>query len=1177
MTASNRFQWDRNPESHQTLGSEASDNSLKIEKYPSERPRRKMRLHMHIRDQLCLLILLTNGVALMVLAVATWYQSSDHLRDAKAQTLMITANLKADQIAQQISLFRTSVQQITTRQPLQGFLRAFNNGNHSQELFDGINDNLGVTLSDGFENTMLLQAAVYPRASVPDQGYRALTYLTGTGVGGKYELPSTYANGTAIFLGDDGAGYPPQLYPNLTYGDQTSSTRAAFYEARRLGNNSTLLLGPLFLQSNTSLISLTVPINNNTSRTDILGWLTVVLDARNLYNVVGSRVGLGRTGEVVIIGPGGRPGNLFAENVSGRSRAQNADVPVQFMLPTYSGRHPTRAQNPYLPFLMKQYPALLRAWSDINGELNNAGGLMSTHNEEGISISVGYARISSNIVDWVLLFAQAHGEAVAPINQLRRTIIATIFSVVGAILIICFPIAHYAVKPIIALRTAANNSVTTYEAYDPSAKSDAASENTLEKADLIQENGHSRSAGKRSAKKKSFVRPVRVFKIPERVPERKHLIWDELTELTGKFNEMTDELSIQYRKLEDRVHMRTADLEKARTAAEAANESKTLFIANVSHELRTPLNGIIGMCAVAMQEEDMQSVRQSLKIMYKSSDLLSHLLNDLLTFSKSSIGQNFAIEEDTFRLVDIGSQLVSIFEKQASESDISLRVVFIGTNPPSPGDFDHDAQEDAIVARHDMTGAMQRQRSNVLAQGPANLGSLREIALRGDKNRILQILMNLVSNALKFTPAKGTVEVRIRYRGFIEPEAMPEVKYSHTKTPQHAGLSKAFQRISPEKHQPKTSLKGLLFDFEVEDTGPGIPEHLQQDIFKPFVQGDLALSKKHGGVGLGLAICSQLAGMMGGTFQLKSTVDIGSTFTFSIPLRYTREIVPSVTDSLARPRAGSITSSVQFETFTTRSGMARDVRSLQSKQASIYSDKESPLDVPRLVGFSQPYLIDGNTDPENVDMAMPHTPPAKPERRQSFTSPNARLATIVSMATPEDQSDRRDFQPREKEKPLEMKSSLASSSTASPLKVLVAEDNPVNQQVILKLLKLEKVTDLTLAEDGEEAVKIIEKSLAATEDEIDKPKPFSLILMDIQMPKMDGIEATKKLRELGFDAPILALTAFDHESNRAACESAGMNGFLAKPIKRTALRKVLDEHKAAAVASAEGEPATTPG
>jgi osomolarity two-component system sensor histidine kinase SLN1 len=296
--------------------------------------------------------------------------------------------------------------------------------------------NLEFTLSDGYENAILLQAAVFPRANTPDQGNRALAYLTGTGISGNIVLPTTYENGTPVMLGDDGPGYPPQLYPNLTY-DQTSDAHNAFYADKLLDHNSTLLLGPLFLRSNSSLLSLTVPINNNTSRIDILGWLTVVLDAKALYEVVQSRVGLGKSGEVVIIGPGGRPDNLFPEDVSGRTEAQNANVALQFVLPPYSNRHPTRANDPYLPFPMKDYPAVLRAWSDVNGQLNNAGGMMSTHNEEGRKISLGYARVSSNIVDWVLIFGQSHSEVVAPINQLRRTVIASIFSVVGAIMLVC--------------------------------------------------------------------------------------------------------------------------------------------------------------------------------------------------------------------------------------------------------------------------------------------------------------------------------------------------------------------------------------------------------------------------------------------------------------------------------------------------------------------------------------------------------------------------------------------------------------------------------------------------------------------------------------------------------------------------------------------------------------------
>lgn len=390
----------------------------------------------------------------MVLAVSTWYQSVHHLTQEKRQTLEVTANLKATQVAQQLSLYRTTVQQISTRQVLQSYLQDFNDGNHTEALYDSIKviessvepsarkmltllqNNLLSTLSDGFENAILLQAAVFPRAVTDDLGSDALVYLTGNGVNGKITLPSNYSNGTSVMLGDGGPGYPPSLYPNLTYGDQTLSNHDAFYENELLDNNTTLLLGPLFLHSNSSLISMTLSINNNTSRIDVLGWLTIVLDAQALYDVVESRVGLGKSGEVVIVGPAGRPNNLFAEDVSGRPESQNANVPVQFVLPPYSNRHPLRANDPYLPFPMEAHPAVLHAWSDMNGQLNNAGGLMSTHNEENRKISVGYARVDSDLVDWVLIFGQSHSEVVGPINQLRRTVIASIFSVVGAIAII---------------------------------------------------------------------------------------------------------------------------------------------------------------------------------------------------------------------------------------------------------------------------------------------------------------------------------------------------------------------------------------------------------------------------------------------------------------------------------------------------------------------------------------------------------------------------------------------------------------------------------------------------------------------------------------------------------------------------------------------------------------------
>jgi osomolarity two-component system sensor histidine kinase SLN1 len=133
-------------------------------------------------------------------------------------------------------------------------------------------------------------------------------------------------------------------------------------------------------------------------------------------------------------------------------------------------------------------------------------------------------------------------------------------------------------------------------------------------------------AQKREAKKR------RQFRVPNKVKDRRHFVHDELTDLTTTFNKMTDELMMQYEKLEERVEQRTAELEQSKEAAEAANESKTLFIANISHELKTPLNGIMGMCVVCMSEDDPLRLKQSLEIIYKSGELLLSLLTDLLTF-----------------------------------------------------------------------------------------------------------------------------------------------------------------------------------------------------------------------------------------------------------------------------------------------------------------------------------------------------------------------------------------------------------------------------------------------------------------------------------------------------------------------------------------------------------------
>ena len=401
----------------------------------------------------------------------------------------------------------------------------------------------------------------------------------------------------------------------------------------------------------------------------------------------------------------------------------------------------------------------------------------------------------------------------------------------------------------------------------------------------------------------------KTFRIPGKVPERKYFVQDELTDLTRTFNEMSEKLTKQYVELEEKVKERTQQLEASKKAAEVANETKTLFIANISHELKTPLNGILGMCAVCMQEDDPTKVKRSLGIIYKSGDLLLHLLTDLLTFTKNQIGQQLKLDEREFRLADVCSQLVSIFEKQAKEGHINLEVSYQGPQDLGP---------------NMVSGAPLQS-----GYGPYGTGRVRDMFLWGDQHRVLQVIINLVSNSLKFTPKDGSVNVRIRCLGDVPEVAASRKGSLHSKQSRRStprGSKQKFGRVASESNsvastqhrgrdssrysdtalhingsEPKTSpsvavqersstppapppnARTLLFEFEVEDTGPGIHEDQQQRVFEPFMQGDLGLSKKYGGTGLGLSICSQLASLMRGSIRLESTVGAGSKFTMQIP------------------------------------------------------------------------------------------------------------------------------------------------------------------------------------------------------------------------------------------------------------------------------------------------------
>ncbi|KAK3941256.1 putative signal transduction histidine-protein kinase [Diplogelasinospora grovesii] len=1107
-------------------------------------------MRVAIREQLAALVIFTVLVALAIVSIPTWIYVNNFVIGVESDGLALTASLKAARISSEIDLVQTTCQTISTRLLLQDAFTNFYNGNSTlaDPWQDARNDLASALSTEGFSG--LLQARLWSRNTTGNPG----GLLSVTGNTGPILLPYSSPNGSQVYLGDDLYGFPPSLYPNITYVDlnrtnayvNTEAFSALVFPGVSLGNGSNgsgILLGPFIVNSTFALVSVTIPVKLIHNTNYVLGYMTLVATAQSLVDVQTSREGLGNTGVVLIIGSV-NPWNHFETSLAASNgtwqppRDAFEESPVQFLfppqaLPGQDDRHTEHnfASGAYeQPFPVKQYPAVFDVLWNNNPAVNNATSLLSTTNEQGASVAVGAARPETSLVTWAVVVEQDESEAYTPIRTLRRILLGCVFGTAGLVLVLIIPCAHLSVMPIRRLKTATEKSIAppgydddSDEAFDEENPSSGGTTSGRSEKGLF-------ASVKRKLRKRRKARMRadvaseahrRTFKIPARVEDRKHYVTDELTELTQTFNEMTDELLKQYTSLDEKVAERTRELEISKKAAEAANESKTLFIANISHELKTPLNGIMGMCAVCMEEDDVTRIKQSLKTLYKSGDLLLHLLEDLLSFSKNQIGQQVSLEEREFRLGDIRSQILAIFDKQVRENRINFTVSFIGLETvdvsPSPERTSTDRRLPAL--------------------GPPGVGRIKDMCLWGDQHRILQVIINLVSNSLKFTPAGGKVDVRIRCVGEIEHTSDESRTSSFSKTgssrpgrarhrvgsssthsanskgPQSASTSKGGTALSINPLDPTATphviirersptppppnAKSYTFEFEVEDTGPGIAEHMQQKIFEPFVQGDLGLSKKFGGTGLGLSICSQLATIMGGSISLKSTVGASTTFTMQIPLKYIKDRPSSTASSSLKSRTPSVASADGETHRNSFSKASNDVQHPPPPTAVL--DKQ-----PRLVGLRQPYFA-----------APPNPPPSKEDQ----------LAAINrAMAN--------------------------RPSGQGKLRVLVAEDNPTNIEVVSRMLKLEEIYDVTIAKDGQEAYDLVKANM-------ENNQRFDVIFMDIQMPNLDGLQSTRLIRKMGYSAPIVALTAFSEESNVKECMESGMDEFLSKPIRRPALKQVL--------------------
>ncbi|KAH3949288.1 hypothetical protein HBI56_106740 [Parastagonospora nodorum] len=1107
-----------------------------------------VKMRIPIREQLGCLVLLASTVGLAVIAIATWITNHSFVLGIRATRLTLTASLKAAQLSSNLSLMQILVVQAANRLSPQTALDSFYKGNYSQSNWGRTMEDYDAVFAGDSSTQVAIQAGIYQANSTAYQIFNRTAYNVANVV-----LPILKPDGNNATLGDPVYGFIPELYPKLdietiVVNNSFNSYRGR-YDGRIVDNTSYLFSGPYRVNETFSLVSITLPIINNTSNIETLGWLTTVLDASLITSVVNAIEGLDQTGLTLLIGPNNvtnnfPPGYLYTQ--SDQHAPENAQV--RYLIPPTirsdvkrHGQYDTSLDPP--PFDWTKYPAIRKGYTQATGAAGNAGSIIDTRNEDGDSVAVGYAVVNSPMVDWMIVVEHEHNEVWGPIYHLRKVILACVFGTMGAMLIVIFPVAHFSSRPIRRLRDATRKTVAPQSFDDESfgSQNDGANDDSQE--EVARKEGffgsviHYRRNQKLSRAEKKEAERRRQFRIPSKVKDRKHFIHDELTDLTKTFNEMTDELMMQYEKLEERVAQRTAELEHSKKAAEAANESKTLFIANISHELKTPLNGILGMCAVCMGEDDPVKLRRSLGIIYKSGDLLLNLLTDLLTFSKNQVGQHLSLDEKEFRLRDISQQILAIFDKQAKEGEIKLAVEFEGM-------YENNLDDNG--------------RPNAFGDlGPFGLGRLKDMILYGDQHRILQVVINLVSNSLKFTPPGGAVTLVIRCVGEAHMsdsrKASLQSRQSSTRNSKTrfrtsssevgsvsiapsnydtANVINAFEKpssyanmMAQERAATPPPGRWLSFEFEVEDTGPGIPDNLHAKIFEPFVQGDLGLSKKYGGTGLGLSICSQLAGLMKGTIGLKSEVGQGSVFTMQIPLKH----LQSRADSSA-----SSSNNVPFESTTPRRSVedTRDAMSGLSMHSttSAHNTNTAP---------GGPVAFDVDTQPRLVGLSQPFFASNAP-----LESPNSQAAAVQRIEA-------------------------EATKRGGKVKVLVAEDNKTNQEVVLRMLKLEDVYDVTVAKDGQEALDKVRESM-------EHKAPYNLIFMDVQMPNLDGLQSTRLIRASGFSSPIVALTAYAEESNVKECLESGMDFFLSKPIRRPALKHVLKTY-CPPIIEEEEESTTPPG